>query len=247
MRSITRGGTKTIQGIKLALSNLKNFLYPRYCFQCKCTLKSFEEMLCLCCVHKLPSKRWTNHLYSDTNTRLWGRVPLNHTYSLFVFKENSLKKLIYQFKYFNNIPLGLKLSLLLAENIGSHFTTPEASQIFDGIIPMPIHFKKLNKRGFNQSLIIAETLSRELNIPLYNNSIIKTKGKRSQTALNSWERWQNRRGDFQLICKDLLKNKHLLIVDDILTSGASIEALYQCLSTVPGVSISVCCLAISES
>ena len=247
MRTFTRCHTKTIQAVKLVTSTLQNFLYPKYCFECKCLLNSFEETLCLGCIQNLPVKKTNYNSYSDIKLRLWGRVPVKHTYSLLVLKNNSVKKIIYQFKYYNNITLGLKLSQLMAEDFKSQFHQIKSNQLFDGIIPMPIHYNKLKKRGFNQSLLIAETLSKELNIPVYKNSIIKNRNEKSQTTLNSWKRWENRKGDFEVICKDLLKNKHILIVDDIITSGASIEALYQSLLSISGFSISVCCLAISEN
>ena len=132
----------------------------------------------------------------------------------------------------------------LAEHLGKLLAqqiTVESS--FDGIIPLPLHPKKERARGFNQSQAIAEGISEILNIPVWNNCVIRNTSNVSQTKFSKYDRYENVRSIFSVKQNDSLKNKHILLIDDVLTTGATIESCAGELLKSEGCKVSIATLA----
>ena len=115
---------------------------------------------------------------------------------------------------------------------------------FDCIVPVPLHAKKLNKRGFNQSSIIASGLAKVLNIPVYDNCIRRITHNKSQTKFSKYDRFENVRKIFELNQPELIRNKHVLLVDDVLTTGATIEACASEILHAENCKVSIATLAV---
>jgi ComF family protein len=244
MRSLARCGSSFIQKVIKIRYRILSFIFPRYCLLCQEELLKSEAEFCILCNSKLAIKTtisWDNNHITDL---LWGRVPVLFSGSLFCMrKDNLFKKAMYEFKYYNKPTIGKALSKIAAHKYKSKINDLD----IDYLLSVPMHIDKQKKRGYNQSDIIAQTMEECWGIPIIHNVILKKENDLSQTKLNAWQRWENRAKGYELINKDLLKEKHILIIDDIITSGTTIEGLYKCLKNVPGLKVSLFTLGFSEN
>lgn len=218
-------------------------VFPRFCIICKKTLMHEEHPWCLSCYLQLAKKTFINWEKNSLTYLFWGRIPISYAASFYIYKKDSIvQKCMFDFKYFTKLSIGKSLSKTAAL-----FYKEKIKQLsIDIIVPVPITQKKQKTRGFNQSEIIANTLSKYWNIPVAEDILQKTKERPSQTGLGKWDRWENCRNSFVLINDHGFENKHILLVDDIITSGATIESLALPLTKVPGVKLSVFSLAFSS-
>ncbi|MCB9225009.1 MAG: phosphoribosyltransferase family protein [Crocinitomicaceae bacterium] len=170
------------------------------------------------------------------NKLFWGRVDVHQVYSLFNYqKGNQVQDLLHLIKYQKKTKLAEHLGERLAEEI------PKSG--LDMIIPIPLHPKKLRKRGFNQSTLIARGIHKRLQVPINEKLVKRVKHNPSQTTVSKYDRWENVRSIFDVSDHEKLKNKHLLIVDDVLTTGATIEACVKQLIGIEGCKVSIATLA----
>jgi ComF family protein len=228
---------------KASFNDLIDLIFPRFCILCQKPLLRNESPWCINCKLNLAKKTFVNWDQNSLTELFWGRVPLKHAASFFIYKKNTLvQECIYDFKYFSKLSIGKKLSSIAAETYKEKI--PALS--IDMIVPVPLSNKKQKKRGFNQSEIIANTLAEHWHIPVVKDLLLKVKEKPSQTGLDKWSRWENSKNSFTLANNHFFKNKHLLIVDDIITSGATIESLALPLTKIPGIKLSVFSLAFSS-
>lgn len=228
------------------MSYLKDFfylIYPRICSLCNQQLYYHEEVLCTRCLSRLP-KTLT---YTTENNELckifWGRVSLEHVSSMFYFqKGNNVQGLIHQLKYNGKKEIGSYLGKLCGLQL---YDTIFYSDI-DIIIPVPLHPKKQRKRGYNQSEILAIGMSESMKIPVDIKTLMKASVSETQTRKSRFKRWENVKEVFVVKKFDHLINKHILLVDDVLTTGATIESCALQLYKIPGVKISVATIAHSS-
>lgn len=202
---------------------LKHFLelfFPKLCICCERKLINEEKFICLDCVLKLPK---TNHLEQPDNqleTFFAGRFPFHRIASFAYFiKGGSIQRLVHELKYKNNPDLGVYLGTLCGKEITK---SPLLTDI-DCIIPIPLHKNRLRKRGYNQSLEIAKGISKQTGIPIMEDNLIRIIDNPSQTKNSRLMRWKNTEGIFDIKNKNILINKHVLLVDDIITTGSTIE------------------------
>lgn len=211
-------------------------LYPRYCFVCNAGLLPSEPGICLHCMSKLP--KTNNHLYheNEVETMLSGRFPFARAAAFCIYsKEGILPPLIHQLKYHNEKQLGNLLGQLYGKDLlGSSFLNP-----VDFIVPVPLHPKKERKRGYNQAVVIAQGLSEVTGIPVSSNNLFRAIYNPSQTRLSKSQRWENTEGIFSIHDPSVYANKHLLLIDDIITTGSTIEACAHALLQCESVTISV--------
>ncbi|MBI9035628.1 MAG: ComF family protein [Bacteroidales bacterium] len=223
------------------LKDLIYLLYPDVCSCCGNSLVNQEDHICTNCLIHLPKTNF--HKYEDNplNRIFYGRVPLFSAASyLHYSKKGRVQRLIHQFKYKGERELGQ----ILGRYYGRELIESPLFNTCSGIIPVPLHENKLRKRGFNQSELIARGLSESMNIPVISDNLFRQSYTPTQTRKSKFERWKNVEETFVLKNPDALTNQHLLLVDDVITTGATIEACASSLLKVNNVNVSVISLAV---
>lgn len=225
------------------INDFLSLIYPRRCEACGDLLFEHEKYICNYCMLHLPRSNY--HL--DKENRLMsifaGRVPLAGAASQYVFeKDGKVQKLIHAIKYEEQKELAQFLGGLYASGLeGDGWWTG-----IDVIIPIPLHKSKLKTRGFNQSEYYAKGFADVTGKELDTQSLKRTKNTETQTRKKKYERWENVESVFELAEEAQLENKHILLVDDVVTTGATIEAAWQALRKVENIQISVVSIAFAS-
>jgi ComF family protein len=219
---------------------LTSLFYPSVCAACGTNLGKSEEVLCLTCSYSLPETNF--HLINDNPVAklFWGRIPFENASAYYYFSQKSkVQKLIHKLKYRGRKDIGI----YLGKEYGKILKKCNQFNSVNMVIPVPLYKKKERKRGFNQSKMFALGLSKSMGIEYDFESLIRTKNTESQTGKKRQERMENVLGKFT--CKDIehLKGKHVLLVDDVITSGSTIEASAKALLAVPDIRISIAGIA----
>lgn len=218
-------------------------LFPRCCVVCGRSLVKGEECICTLCNLNLP--RTNYHLREDNPVErlFWGRIPLGHATSFFFYRKGSdFRQILHQLKYGGRKGIGAIMGRYMAsELLASGFF-----QGIDVIIPVPLHKKKQQICGYNQSEWIARGITAVTGIPVDTEMIVRRKNTETQTHKSVFERWENVDGIFELHHVGALAGKHILLVDDVLTTGATTAACAACLAEIEGIHISILTLAIAE-
>lgn len=229
--------------IKDWLSSFLSLLFPRCCIVCGSPLAKGEECLCTMCNIELP--RTNYHLRKDNPVEqlFWGKIPLERATSFFFYRKGSdFRQILHQLKYGGQKEIGAIMGrYMAAELLESGFFGG-----VDMILPVPLHKKKQQARGYNQSEWISRGVAAVTGIPIDTESVIRRKNTETQTRKSSLERWENVEGIFELHHAESLVGKHILIIDDVLTTGATTVACASCLTKVEGIQISVLTLAMAE-
>jgi ComF family protein len=200
-------------------------------------------MVCNHCYVTLPKSNFHTEENSELERVFAGRVPLVKAGSYYLFeKSGKVQKLLHSIKYKSNKALAEQLGEWYAQSL------KECNEIAnaDIIIPVPLHPKKQKQRGFNQSEEFAKGLSKEFNIPLNTTNLIRNAYTETQTRKRKFERWENVKDKFELKDPDALTNKTVVLVDDVITTGATIDACYEALSKAKGIKINVLSLAYAK-
>lgn len=219
-------------------------LYPVTCPGCGDLMSVSDEMLCFTCEISLPVN---THLFEKDNAlekMFWGRLPLVRGVSFLEFaKKGMAQRLLHQLKYHGNKEIGHYLGLKFGKNILQH----NALNQIDLIIPMPLHKKRLLARGYNQSEWIARGISECIQSPVDSGIVLRTVNTVSQTKKSRTERWKNVDGIFKITSPEQLENKHLLLIDDTITTGSTLEALGQAILKQANCKLSVAAIACTQS
>jgi len=219
-----------------------NLMFPDLCVVCGVNLQKNEHQLCLTCLHDIP--RTNYHLIIDNpiERKFWGKVPIHRATSYFFFqKGSSFQKLLHILKYQGNKEIGELLGKYAAMDL---LDSPDFASV-DLIIPVPLHPQKYRLRGYNQSEWIGKGISDILNKPVNTTSLQRIRENTTQTQKSVYERYENTEGIFQLCNKTELEGKHVLLIDDVLTTGSTLEACIVALLDAPGIKISVFTLAVA--
>lgn len=223
---------------------ITHLFFPRLCSGCSKPLLPEEDILCLNCnVYYLPRTAYHHLPENETVLRFAGRFPFERATSLAYFtSEGLLQHLMYELKYNDKREIGSFLGKQLAYDLQQTGWTKD----IDIIAPVPLHPKKEMARGYNQSRIIAEGMADILHIPvLSENILIRVRNTKSQTQKTREERIDNMQDAFLVKDDTAIMNKHILLIDDVLTTGATIEACALALLQVPGVRISIATIGIA--
>lgn len=208
---------KLTQGIY----DLAELFFPTLCITCSDRLISQEKFLCMNCWHDLPVTNF--HLNRDNKVAqlFWGRVEIENATSFFSYKKGSrYQQLIHFVKY-----KGLKeLGFETGRKFGFALLNSEDFRNVDFIVPVPLHPKKQKKRGFNQSDWIARGIADTLQKPISTDNLFREIFTSTQTRKNRFERWQNVEGIFGLKNPENFTDKHILLIDDVVTTGSTLEA-----------------------
>lgn len=225
------------------ISDLLSLLYPQYCFTCHTSLYKGEKYICTRCIAGLPK---TNHHLKNDNplySKLLNIKSLQYATSYLTFiKKGKVQKLIHYYKYKNYPEIGATLGKWYAKDLQQL----EVSQYWEVIIPVPLHEKKLKKRGYNQSAYFAQGLAAVLNIPTLEHSLIRKEYSSTQTSKSKTERWKNVEQIFAVVDQKAIDNKHVLLVDDIITTGSTLEACAYQLENSGASAISIATLALAD-
>ena len=222
---------------------LKDFfglIFPQVCMACGKPLFKEEQSLCMLCVYKLPKTNF--HLEKDNPIEkiFWGRVPVHSAAAYYSFTQGSkVRHLIHELKYRGQRQVGVSIG----ELYGHELKQSEYFNTIDVIIPVPLHKVKLKQRGYNQSEAFAEGLSASMKVETDFKTLYRVFESDTQTKKKRFFRWKNVEAIFQLKDTITLQGKHILLVDDVITTGATLESCIQIVQTIPNVKVSVATIA----
>ncbi len=224
------------------LRDLAYLFYPTYCAACHQPLYKHEQVICTSCRHKLPLGDFHNVNAKKIEKVLYGRAKVAHMTALFLFEKDSLvQNLIHNLKYKGHEHIGEELGKWL----GNELVKSVDYQGIDFVVPVPLHAKRLKERGFNQVAKFGEEIAQKLGAT-YIDSILKKKSyNQKQSQSGRFSRWQNTAETFIVEDTSLLANKYILLVDDIITTGATLEACVQAFKEVPNLKISIATMAMT--
>lgn len=220
-----------------------SLFFPRCCLVCGRVLAKGEECLCARCNMDLPRTNYHKMKDNPVEKRFWGKFPLERATSYFIYRRGGdVRHILHSLKYGGQKEIG--------EIMGRHLAAELLSSGFlegvDLIVPVPLHKKKEELRGYNQSEWIARGVSVVTAIPVYTYGVTREKNTGTQTHKSVFERWENVDGVFRVTAPEYFKGKHILIMDDVLTTGATTVACASAFDKVEGIRISVLTLAVVE-
>ena len=224
-------------------SALLDVLFPRVCPVCHKVLASHEKHICTKCLNDIPVTRFHTHNFNPMEQLFAGKVLIHRASGFFFYEKGSpYASIIHSLKYHNQPQLGEFVASLYAKQVA-----PTA--YFDGIdyiIPIPLHHTKLRQRGYNQSERIAQGFSQVFGAPVLTDIIIASRPHDSQTNKGIYERWLNTQHLFEAHDTEILEGKHVLIVDDVVTTGATLLSAACTIAHVPGIKISLATLGVAR-
>ena len=228
----------------LLKESILHLLFPHLCAGCGTDIITIEHYLCAQCLTALPQTQFEKHSNNPMEKIFWGRLPVVAATAQYYFTKNAqLQALMHQFKYKGQKELGFYLGRLLGNAIAS---TDRFDDV-DALVPLPLFADKERQRGFNQSLVLCEGIAAVWQRPILTNAVERIYPTESQTKKNRIERWQNMQDRFQLKDPAVVANKHLLLIDDVVTTGATLEACGQVLLNGQNTRLSIATLCISTS
>lgn len=222
--------------------HLFDLFYPNLCLICGESLVTGENQLCLKCFTNIPKTGY--HLIKDNpvEKRFWGKVPVERATSYFFFQKGSdFQKLIHELKYRGNSEVGVTMGKYAGVDL---MESSEFSSV-DMIVPVPLHEKKEAKRGYNQSEMIGRGLAEVMGKSLNVKNLYRMQERATQTRKSVYERYENTQGIFGVKRPVEFSGKHILLVDDVLTTGSTLEACIQALLTIENIKVSVFTLAVA--
>jgi ComF family protein len=224
------------------LQDFISLFFPRYCLGCYGSLVKGEEMVCTTCMLEMPQTSFHLDHENSLKKRLSVRIPLRYAMALFRFtKSGRVQGLLHTLKYKNQPEVGIILGKLYGEKLiaaGLH-------REFDLIIPIPLHPARRRKRGYNQSAKFAEGLSEKLETPFSDTVMLRKIRTDTQTRKSKLNRWENVKEVFEVRDAAAVLNKRVLLVDDVVTTGATLEACGQVLLNAGCNSLSIACIAVA--
>lgn len=220
--------------------SLTNLLFPKLCTGCGNDLFGREEVLCLQCIDKLPTTNFHLHANNPVEKIFWGRLPLVSASSHLYFTKNSLlQHLLHAFKYKSAVEIGLYFGRCMGRN----FLQSNRFNSIDALIPLPLHPRKEKIRGYNQATVLCEGIAEIIKVPVVKSAVIKPRSTQTQTHKDRLGRWQNIEGKFFLADAAPIANKHVVLVDDVVTTGATLESCGRELVNIEGLQLSIATLA----
>ena len=196
--------------------------------------------MCSRCLSQLPRTAYHRWIDNPVKGRLAGRLPLRFAFAFLKFRKGGIvQNLLHELKYNNRPEIGTRIGNLY----GQELNDGGFSGSFDLIVPVPLHHTRLRKRGYNQSAKFAEGLSQALGVPWEESISIRLNATTTQTRKGRASRWQNVNAAFSSASGERIKGKRILLVDDVITTGATLEACGQHLIQSDCESLSVACIA----
>ena len=223
---------------------LLDLVAPRLCTVCGRRLSLTEQTLCVSCNMHLPRTDFHHDAYDNVMARLfWGIIPVERAAALFYYEAHAgASNILYDLKYHAHPEIGRDMGHIVASEFAE-------SGFFDGIdmiIPVPLAWKRQWQRGYNQSFFIARGISRTTGLPVCNKAVCRTKFEKSQTLIGRRERQENVADVFRLKNADAVRGRHVLLVDDVVTTGATMVACARELLKAGDVKVSLLSLGFAK-
>ncbi len=215
-----------VKQISYLVNSIGHLFYPHHCAGCGNDIIDDHQLLCLRCLHELPVTHFHQQAHNPVEKLFWGRLPITTAFSyLFFTKDSMLQTLLHQLKYKGNKEIGF----FLGQQMGLALQNSSREIVIDAIVPLPLYPSREKKRGYNQATVISNGIADILKVPVLNNIVVRTRSTETQTHKSRVERWQNMEGNFLVKDREAILNKNILLVDDVITTGATLEACGQVL------------------
>jgi ComF family protein len=239
---ILKSSQFTMLKLKEITDSFLHLLFPHICSGCGSDILSEESELCMRCIDAMPETNFEKYTNNPVEKMFWGRLNLENATAQFYFtKESMMQQLMHQFKYKSNKELGLQFGLIMGEQLlkSGRFGA-------DALIPLPLFPDKERRRGYNQAKVLCDGMAEVMHIPVLNNVVSRPQHTETQTKKGRIERWKNMEGKFIVSNPDAISNKHVLLVDDVITTGATLEACGNELLKAGNVKLSLASLCVAS-
>lgn len=228
--------------LKKYLQSLTQLVYPNLCIICNECLVQGETCICHECLAGMPRTNYHRQPDNEMERRFWGKAPIEAATAFYFFTKGSpYQHLLHALKYKDNKLIGEVLGRYAAAD----WLDSDRFRSFDMVVPVPLHPKKFALRGYNQSECIAKGIVQVLETHIDTQHLVRTQQNTTQTRKTVYERFTNTEGIFSVVDTEVFANKHLLVVDDVMTTGSTLEACIQALTKCPGTKVSVFTLALA--
>lgn len=223
------------------INEINNILLPTVCFGCNAQLSRGESVLCTVCRHELPLTDYTFSKENPVDLIFYGRIPIKKAASFLFFAKNGVvKNLLHHLKYKNQEQIGG----FFGDWYGAILEREKTLDSVDVVVPVPLHPKKEKKRGYNQVALFAKKIATFIEAEYRDDILIKSTNTKSQTKKNRLLRWESAKEVFQINPPTHKKFKHMLLVDDVITTGATMESCALALHQLGDVTVSVLSMAV---
>jgi len=226
------------------IQSFVGLLFPNLCEACGTALHSHERVLCVSCIYHLPRTHYWEEAGNPVEQLFWGKLYIEHACALFFFEKGSrFRKMLHKLKYNGKKEIGFELG----RRLGMELKEAQLYQSIDVIVPVPLHPKKQHKRGYNQSEQIALGIAKVTGWAVDANGMARSMFTASQTNKTRLDRWENVAEVFSVNHAETLAGKHILLVDDVITTGATLEACIHTVQHSEDTKISIATLALSST
>lgn len=205
------------------LFDLGQLVFPTVCRSCGLPLHDKDEIICISCHYALPRTNYHKYAGNPIHQKFWGRIPVKAAFSFLHFEQgNTTQILLHALKYYGRQDVGKALGHIFGKELAE-----AAHHKVDCIVPLPLHPAKLRVRGYNQCDAIADGLSESLGVPALRGAVARTKANPTQTKKSRFDRWLNVERIFEVVQPALIKGKDVMLIDDVVTTGSTLEACGQ--------------------
>ena len=223
--------------------SLINLFFPPVCAGCHSFLLSNESVICTHCRHNLPLSQHHLNPENEAFKKFYGRIPVEYASAMLYFhKKGIVQEMIHNLKYKGQQEIGTLLGNWYADDLKNI----ALFQSIDAIIPVPLHKRKERERGYNQLTNFGNALSKELEIVYNTNLLIRKSYSKTQSKKSFLNRSEGIETVFDVVFSDKDYNKHFLLIDDVITTGSTLEACSRALLKIPGAKISIVCMAMAH-
>ena len=230
--------------LALNIHRLLSLFFPPCCPVCGSALQEGEDTLCTACKCRLPRTGYWQDQDPYIEQMFWGKVPVvRATAFLYYHKGSPYSRLVRLMKYGGRKDLGVAMGRLMGGELAACGFFSEV----DALMPVPLHRRKQRKRGYNQSACLAQGVAQVTGLPVLDGCLCRVKDTGSQTHLTVAERWNNMSHVFRLDNPSAIRGKHIMLIDDVLTTGATLTACADALKQAEGTSVSMLALARADS
>jgi ComF family protein len=223
------------------INDINTVLLPRLCFGCNARLYRGEQLLCTLCRNQLPLTEYTFNEENAVDRIFYGRIPVEKAASFLFYSETGIVKNLIHFLKYRNQP---QIGTFLGNWWGEELRESGLGEHVDCIVPVPLHPSKQRRRGYNQVSQFAKSLSENLSVPVFENALVKIGKGTTQTRKGRWYRWETSRGGYRLSPNATLDNKRVLLVDDVITTGATLEACANAIHTAEATAVYIASMAV---